>query len=525
MPSDPPHRSSVGSPYESVSTPKSSGAHLSEGSRHFTSYHPPPMIPPPPMSQGPAPPMHPPRTPNTPSILDRLDVENLDTFYDVAARLLSRYADSRYRPHPPPAEEILLGIIRTGDEQRAFAHTLRNRFGELPTFPEVGEPPTSSLIRDIDKIFGRTLKDFSTRLRKNTERVQIGSQMSTMSPNSTQGNAAPQAEYNNSYQQAANEEMGSSSTPVKKKKIDVMNQQVGYPPSQPDNDRDDHRQMDQGDARSKDERIISESRVTSDRYDDVVYDLRPEPNDLQQVSPMSNSISRTLTLDATERNYSKPPGIQTGIIQPVLQLNSPVDETQSKMKQRLLDEMEHASQILQSTENEEVRSQYLRHMKDLRLQWEKLKQQPSSRLSSSYVCEHSGSRTGDTANSAKYTQPVRQYAEPDEISVTNIQAPGRQYVEPDLRSVQSSKSVWSVVPDDNKSIGSMPASKPMGKQLIDVVAPDNLPANFSFEARLGDQVFIATVVSCWEYYLRFLVLPLVLAREGKRPNYYSAGKR
>ena len=189
------------------------------------------------------------------------------------------------------------------------------------------------------------------------------------------------------------------------------------------------------------------------------------------------------------------------------------DEVNSRRRQELFEEMEHTSRILRSTANDDVRRNHIRHLKSLRDEWEQLKGLASPTKSTLETKDgHTTDRTiGDrsgkssaanTSNSSRRESSGKKIAKKlwrgEQILLRDPNDGHGGGIADDksigLKSARSmATNARSIFDDDTKTVATAPASRPMGKRTINVVAPETLPAGFAFEARLGDHVFMATV--------------------------------
>ena len=270
-----------------------------------------------------------------------------------------------------------------------------------------------------------------------------------------------------------------------------------YGPRSP---HDDANMVKQANKQQRDTDVYQEE--STDERDDgngMVYTLDPEQMTTNLRSPSKTSTQEmgecftyqseasvtasTFTQDTGDRK------IKLQQKQAILHNCDPAEDFQSKMKQHLLDEMEHASLVLQTTTNKEARAQHLRHMKNLRLQWENLKKLSPQQAKVGVNAEMSNMQPKKNEDTLPEKNTQAELVVMPRISYKSVTPHTRE-------SIQQSgceKSVYSNLADD-KSTVSFPSNRPMGKQVADVVAPESLPAHFIFEARLGNQVFLATVV-------------------------------
>ena len=190
-------------------------------------------------------------------------------------------------------------------------------------------------------------------------------------------------------------------------------------------------------------------------------------------------------------------------------------EVNSKRRQDLFEEMEHTSRILRSTTNDEVRQSHMRHLKSLRDEWEQLKGLASPTKSTletkdghipttdRTIGERSGkSSAANTSNSSMRDSSGKKIAKKlwrgEQILLRDPNdGHGGGMADDKSIGLKSARSMAtnarSIFDDDATTVATAPASRPMGKRTVNVVAPEALPAGFAFEARLGDHVFMATV--------------------------------
>ena len=182
-------------------------------------------------------------------------------------------------------------------------------------------------------------------------------------------------------------------------------------------------------------------------------------------------------------------------------------EVNAKRRQELFEEMEHTSRILRSTTNEDVRRSHVRHLKNLREEWEQLKclasptkstlETNTVRTNAERSAKSSAANTSSSSRRASRDKKVSKKLWRGELFL--LRDPYDGHGIPDDKSIglKSARSMAtnarSIFDDDAKSVATAPASRPMGKRTVNVVAPETLPAGFAFEARLGDHVFMATV--------------------------------
>jgi len=187
-------------------------------------------------------------------------------------------------------------------------------------------------------------------------------------------------------------------------------------------------------------------------------------------------------------------------------------EGNAKRREELFEEMEHTSRILRSTTNDDVRRSHIRHLKNLREEWEQLKSLASPSKSSTLGSKDTvmtnaeksrkstGANTSSTSSrrAGKDKKMAKKLWRGEQILLRD---PNDGYGGgfPDDKSIglKSARSMAtnarSIFDDDARSVATAPAPRPMGKRTVNVVAPETLPAGFAFEARLGDHVFMATV--------------------------------
>ena len=184
-------------------------------------------------------------------------------------------------------------------------------------------------------------------------------------------------------------------------------------------------------------------------------------------------------------------------------------EVNANRRQKLFEEMEHTSRILRSTTNEDVRRSHMRHLKSLREEWEELKGLASPtkstletntvRTNAERSTKSSAANTSSSSRRASRDKKIAKKLWRGEQILLRDPNDGHGGGIPDDKSIglKSARSMAtnarSIFDDDAKSVATAPASRPMGKRTVNVVAPETLPAGFAFEARLGDHVFMATV--------------------------------
>lgn len=161
-------------------------------------------------------------------------------------------------------------------------------------------------------------------------------------------------------------------------------------------------------------------------------------------------------------------------------------DDQALMRQRLFDKIEHTSRVLRTTTDGRIRESHLHQLKTLRDEWDRLKTQAVHPFS--VDCDNTSSKNG-----AKRLWRGEQIVLRPPGSIIGEGAEDKSIGLKSARSGKSTMSKSNIFDDDNRSCVSGPASRPMGKPTVSVVAPETLPAGFTFEARLGDRVFMATV--------------------------------
>ena len=161
-------------------------------------------------------------------------------------------------------------------------------------------------------------------------------------------------------------------------------------------------------------------------------------------------------------------------------------DDQALMRQRLFDKIEHTSRVLRTTTDGRIRESHLHQLKTLRDEWDRLKTQAVHPFS--VDCDNTSSKKG-----AKRLWRGEQIVLRPPGSIIGEGAEDKSIGLKSARSGKSTMSKSNIFDDDNRSCVSGPASRPMGKPTVSVVAPETLPAGFTFEARLGDRVFMATV--------------------------------
>lgn len=168
-------------------------------------------------------------------------------------------------------------------------------------------------------------------------------------------------------------------------------------------------------------------------------------------------------------------------------------QAQSRMRQHLMEEMERTRDILHRTTDESTRASYERHLKGLQMELDKWNRSLDVSKSSSFGTPKNGLVAAFVEEEEEVDEEEEE-GEGEGEGEKCAEEGGRGGRSRSTIVTETSKSMSTASkPQSNIEMAEIHPKTPFAGGTVNIVAPSTLPAGYKFEARLGNNTFIATV--------------------------------